>query len=483
MRPQIPASESERRQLRDQMIKEAEADYLRPMYHFRAPGGWMNDPNGTVYYQGQYHLFYQHFPYSQSSGQMLWGHATSPDCIHWTHQPLAIIPGMSQLPEKEQECWSGCCVIHAGVPTIYYTSIGSAWPAKYDATQWAAISHDNMVTWEQVPENPVMTEELHKNFPHPIGDWRDPYLFQYDGHWYAVLGGHMNQTGADSTEIKSGPFEVPAVFLYQSENLQTWRFLGVLCDGYAGGGDPGRKPSSAFGQSEMTAHYTNINWECPNFFPLGSKWVLIVSPYSPPRYAVGTFDGNKFVPEGWHYFDFSRTFYATNTFRTPQGDLLVVGWIRVKGEKGWEGCTSLPRKVTLDPTSGLIITPFEGIQQLRINHEHTTVHSFPYSISSDICKHCERRLEMDLHITIDPVAITEDSRFGIQLFTATDVGDPIAAEIGIVWDESTFFLGKEAARLDLNGMQQFHIHLFIDNSVIEVFLNNKYWLTGSFCGI
>ena len=101
--------------------KIAEKCPYRPTYHFLAPANWMNDPNGPIFYKGEYHLFYQHNPYGDKWGHVHWSHAKSRDLVHWEHLPIALDPS-NEL--GEEHCFSGCCINNNGVPTIIYTSIG-----------------------------------------------------------------------------------------------------------------------------------------------------------------------------------------------------------------------------------------------------------------------------------------------------------------------------------------------------------------------
>ena len=225
----------------------AAKDPRRPAYHFLAPARWMNDPNGPIFFGGKWHLFYQHDPFlTESSGHMYWGHAVSGDLVRWEHWPIALAPSVDR---GEDGCWSGCCVDDHGTPTIVYTSVGPKTPPATGAVQWLATSTDGMRTWRKHPANPVMTLALHGDLQ--IKDWRDPFVWKDGEEWFAVLGGH--RAGGNGCAM-----------IYKSKDLVHWQFLNVLMEG------------------------KEKNWECPNFFKLGDKWVLIYSPHGPVKYYTGS---------------------------------------------------------------------------------------------------------------------------------------------------------------------------------------------------
>src|SRR5262245_13356864 len=171
-----------------EMAREsAEKDSLRPAYHLQAPALWMNDPNGPIFFQGRYHMFYQHNPYGTEWGHMHWGHAVSTDLVRWEHLPIAIAPSQDR---GEDHCFSGCTVLNNGTPTIGYTSIGAQTPAATNAVQWLATSDDGMRTWHKHPANPVMTLAVHGDLK--VKDWRDPFVWKEGDDWLAVLGGHRD---------------------------------------------------------------------------------------------------------------------------------------------------------------------------------------------------------------------------------------------------------------------------------------------------
>jgi len=159
----------------------------RPRYHFQPPTNWMSDPNGPIQWKGQYHLFYQHHPYSPLWGPIHWGHAVSTDLVHWTHLPIALTPTPGG-PDADG-CWSGCAVDDDGVPTLIYTGVSrdSACQAQYRQTQCLATSKDDLRTWQKDPDNPVIASPP-AAYDVRVTGFRDPCVWKEDGAWYGVIG-------------------------------------------------------------------------------------------------------------------------------------------------------------------------------------------------------------------------------------------------------------------------------------------------------
>ncbi len=304
---------------------KAEADPLRPVAHFHPPAQWMNDLNGPIWYKGYYHIFYQHNPYGDEWGNMHWGHAQSRDLIKWEHLPIALWPSKEK---GEDHCFSGCAAIDgAGRPILVYTSIGD----KRAPEIWAAVPEDDeLLVWKKHPANPILILTDHRGLQ--IDDWRDPFVFKAGDKTFMVIGGHP----------KGGK---GAIFVYEATNaeLTTWTYRGIGLEGTEG------------------------NWECPNLFPLQGKWVLVYSPHGTVRYYVGQFDPKtcKFTPQSQGVVDYGD-YYAPNCTEDPQGRRIMWGWIRgFPGGKGWNGCLTLARALSLDPQGRLVQTPVDETKRMR----------------------------------------------------------------------------------------------------------------------
>ncbi|MDD6211222.1 MAG: GH32 C-terminal domain-containing protein [Bacteroidales bacterium] len=291
--------------LSDEFDKTNREQY-RPLYHFSPEYGWMNDPNGMVYKDGEYHLFYQYNPYASIWGNMHWGHAVSKDLIHWEHLPVALAPdGLGTI-------FSGSCVIDkdntagfgAGAMIAFYTSAGER------QTQSMAYSLDNGRTFKKYSRNPVLTST--------VRDFRDPKVFWHaeTGKWIMVL--------AAGQEIQ----------IYSSSDLKHWEM------------------ESAFGEGQGAHGGT---WECPDLVQLPvkgtelKKWVMIcnLSPGGPSggsatQYFVGEFDGKKFInesaPEVIKWMDWGKDHYATVTWsNAPENRKIALAWM-----SNWTYANSVP---------------------------------------------------------------------------------------------------------------------------------------------
>jgi beta-fructofuranosidase len=409
-------------------IPEAENDPYRPRYHFTAPANWMNDPNGTIYHNGEYHLFYQLNPYSDRWGHIHWGHARSTDLVCWEHLPIALAP---QQELNERHCFSGSCVIHKGTPIIIYTKISDlsiALKGVWGAEQWIATGDPHLIHWTKHPDNPILSQEIHKR--HKVINWRDPYVWEQDGSWYMVIAGNYLGEWFGS------------VFIYKSPDLLDWSFAGRL---YRGNNKLGRI------------------WECPNYFPLGDRHVLVVSPLNQVIYSVGDFLYEKHHGDEWFILDHGKKFYATNTYFDDQSRRILVGWIRAKGRGGWAGCLSLPREIKAAGKNRLLIQPVPELQKLRFNHQ---------SIS--------RRAPTIAGISrIEPIfgaCLEIKARFNLQ--RATIAGFKLLDDRGeylITYNYLTRSMVAihEKANLHIDlGENPLDLHIFIDKSVVEIFINN-----------
>jgi len=426
-------------------------DHQRPRYHFLPPANWMNDPNGLIQWDGQVHLFYQYNPDGAYHANMHWGHAVSPDLIHWTDLPIALKPTPGGWDEGG--CWSGCAVNNNGVPTLIYTGVRGK--RGESQAQGLAISRDNLLTWEQYPGNPVLSQvpaEARQSY-----DFRDPFVWREGDSWYLLVASRVEGIGG-------------TVFLYRSADLIHWEYLNPLLTG----------------RMEQTGR----TWECPNFFPLGGKWVLILSAHIDPGrtakvfYFVGEYRDHRFTPEVQDIFDYG-VLYAPLTMQDDRGRRLLMGWLREDRlvEKqiaaGWSGVQSIPRVLTLLPDGHLGTAPVPEVEQLR--GEHRRYADIPLGTLAG-----EMALKPDGH-ALDIVAEFEPGTAG--LFGLDVLASPDGAEkTRILYDAPTQRLIVERLKSSLaDGVnpyahaaphplapgERLQLRILLDSSVIEIIANER----------
>ncbi|HEX8523063.1 MAG TPA: glycoside hydrolase family 32 protein, partial [Tepidisphaeraceae bacterium] len=304
------------------------ADPQRPTYHFLPPKGWMNDPNGLIQFKGQFHLFYQHNDQSAVHNKIVWGHAVSPDLVHWEHRPIALRP---DKPYDAAGAWSGCAIENNGVVSIFYTGV-------QPETQCLVTSPD-LVTFEKHPSNPII--------PAPpagvkVTGFRDPCVWKDGDTWLMVVGTGVKDVGG-------------ALALYRSRDGVKWDYVHI----------------AAVGDKAATGEM----WECPQLFAISQeKHVLVVSPYGRSLYMLGTWKDLKFTPESRGEIDLGGALYAPQVFPDEKRRLIMFGWLwenRQKAEQhGWQGVQSLPRVLTLGDDGRVNFEPAEEVKTLRREHRH-----------------------------------------------------------------------------------------------------------------
>jgi len=405
--------------------EQVKYDPSRPQFHLLPPSMWMNDPNGLIYYNNKYHVFYQHNPYKPKWGAICWGHIESSDLLHWTHLPIALAPDKEH---GEKHCFSGCCVDHQGIPTIFYTSIKSLLDAVYGGQIWIATSDSDLIQWRRHPNNPIMDKSVHQK---RVLHWRDPYIWREDDKWNMVIGGQL-------THPKRG-----AVFYYTSKDLQYWAYEGIL-----GEGDP-------------EIHKTP--WECPNLLKWTSNSILIISPMNKVQYSFQNRElkGNNY--EKWHVFDHGKAFYAPQSMRYPQNEdrFLLWGWIKGGGHTSqWNGCFSLPRVLEIEENT-LRIQPCPELEKLRQNRRVFNNQSAIFDFRNG-CGEFIMKFSSDKNCSIQ-IYQNPDSKFTITYHPSS----------------KSIQMGKETAFLQFPQTETI-LHGFIDRSVIELFINYKECFTSRF---
>ena len=304
------------------LLKEGRDEPYRPQIHFTPSKNWMNDPNGMVYFNGIYHLYYQFNPEGNEWGNMSWGHATSPDLIHWEEQPLAITPNNLGF------IFSGSCVIDKDNTVGYGSDTLFAIYTSCDLKiqqQSIAYSHNEGQTFINYPGNPVI--------PNDDDNLRDPKVFWHEESkkWIMVLA----------------KGNVKGVEIYGSKDLKEWEHLSKF-------------------YVEIPKMY-NTQWECPDLFELdykdSKKWVLIVNVNprigilgSGTMYFLGNFNGTHFIEDNLDYpiwLDYGMDNYAGVTWSNTGKRKILLGWMNNWLYAGdvpcspWRSAMTLPRELKL----------------------------------------------------------------------------------------------------------------------------------------
>lgn len=417
-------------------MPRAESDPKRPLYHFRPPSQWMNDPNGTIYYRGHYHLFYQLNPFDSKWGNIHWGHAQSRDLVNWEHLPIALYPSGEM---GEEHCFSGCCTLsEEGAPVILYTSIGPH-QGREKPEQWAALGDEEMLRWRKHPDNPILTQEAHG--PMFIAEWRDPFVFSSDGRLYLILGGKMSEeAGAD-----------PVVALYEAETgkLDNWRYRGILF----------RHPDK---------NLRSI--ECPNLVHLGETWLLLVSPCGPVQYFAGDINLKRpdFNAHNQGLVDHSSDFYATNIFRDDKERCILVGWVRnFHSPRGWNGCLSLPRLIAITDDGQLKQQPPPELSSLRERLIFKGTLRLEDSIEQGI--HAAKDLvEAEISLVLRDASAVE----------ITIQHDGYQGGTSLRWDQKGLHVDEiSVPKVNTFASQRLQLRVFLDRSLLEAFVNSHYCIT------
>lgn len=448
------------------MITANNQTKFRPQLHFTPKDQWMNDPNGMVFYEGEYHLFYQYHPESTVWGPMHWGHAVSQDLVHWEHLPIAL------APDEHGAIFSGSVVVDkhdtsgffggkSGLVAIFTHHDTKPGTDLTRQRQSLAYSSDRGRTWTKYANNPVLIEEA-------LPDFRDPKVFWFNPQqsWVMV--------------IAAGD----AIRFYKSPNLKDW-----TCSGEFGVGQ---------------GSHDGV-WECPDLFELpvdgdtiNRRWVLIVSigedanflEGSRTQYFIGSFNGDTFVPEESPapllWLDHGRDNYAGVTWSDvpeQQGRRLFIGWMNnwkyanVIPTSDWRGAMTLPRELTLtEELEGvrLLQMPIRELQAQRRSEQNWA--AFELSHSELTLTHG------DLLEIIVEFEFNDELEFGLKL-RASETEETI---VGYSTHEQLLFIDRSrSGAIDFHGdfackhsallkaeSGIIKLHIFVDRSSIEAFAND-----------
>lgn len=449
------------RQLRDNPLlkrfRESRKNLLQdphhPRYHFVSPEHRLNDPNGLCFWQGRWHMFYQGYP--PEDPRQHWGHVISDDLIHWRDLPYAI------YPNPERACFSGSAMVEEGrVIAMYHgTTVGSM----------VAVSSDPLLlNWEKVTGKAVIPHA--PNLPYNIFD---PCIWKHEGTYYALTAGTLpNGPGGQ---------RVRAEFLHRSRDLANWEYMHPFLedDRYGIIGDDGA---------------------CPYFWPIGDRHILLhYSHTSGGKYLLGDYDTkrHKFVVTYGSDFNFGPSgpggVHAPSACPDGQGGVIVIFNMNpAKPTKGWNQIMSLPRRLTLVGKDELGIEPAGDVESLRTGHQHIVQSVLPANEEYVLEKIRGNSLELLVEIEPRDASLVElnvlrspyaDEVTRICFLPQRGLRDrrrkgPLPGVISLDNTRSSILPDvrsrpAETAEVRLAKGEALKLRVFIDKTIVEVFVNGK----------
>ena len=469
-------------------------DYYRPSYHFTPLYGWMNDPNGMVYKDGEYHLYFQYNPYGSKWGNMHWGHAVSKDLVHWEH----LEPAIARDPVGH--IFSGSSVIDkkntAGFGKNAIIAIYTNNSVNHDEVQCIAYSNDNGRTFTKYEGNPVLTPF------DGLKDVRDPTVFWYEKGkcWYMIVSADKETR------------------FYKSKNLKKWTYVSAFGKGM------GQQP---------------CQYECPDFFQLPvngdkkkMKWVMTmnINPGcwfggSATEYFVGDFDGKKFTcPDANEvkWLDWGKDHYATVTFSNTGDRVLGITWMsnwqyaNLTPFKQNRGANGLPRELKLYENNGkYYVSENVAPEVYALRKETKDLADASVADAKEfagVAANMNGAFEIEADVTPDANGIAGieisnnkrertliyfDMKQGKVVMDRTESGltdfgkQAVPHDIELAWDKQLAAEGKEPARItnSINykndfalatwaplslcedGKKTYHVDIFVDKSSVELFVD------------
>lgn len=432
-------------------LESALRDRWYPAYHIAARAGWINDPNGLAYYNGRYHVFFQHHPYGTQWGPMHWGHVSSTDLVHWDREPIALAPS---IEADRDGCWSGSCVTgDDGRLYAFYT--GNRWlgdPSVDRAhlqVQCAAVCADGTRFQKLgvvVPNN------------EGLGNFRDPKVWRQGDVWCMIVGQQSHENRGQ-------------ISLYTSSDLIAWDYAGILY----------QSPDPCVRMLE-----------CPDFFCLDGRWVLCFSAMGmqPDGYIARNHNNAGYVVGSWelgHPFeahtdfrplDWGHSYYAPQSFTAPDGRQVMFGWMSdfsfsiPSMADGWCGLLTLPRELSLRGDNVLLSNPVQEIDRLfEASH---TLGNVALSANQELLIASDLRRGL-LDLTYD-LASTTAERTGLKIHQTGN-----GCHLYVAYDAQTGYVAADARCTELGNRGYravpvsggtLRLRVYVDNSSIEVYVND-----------
>ena len=436
-----------------ELQRQAATDPAQVRYHLHPSSGLLNDPNGFSYFNGQWHLFYQSFPFGATHGIKSWMHTVSEDLVHWRDLGLAVAP---DTKFDSHGAYSGSAKAFGDRLFLMYTG-------NHRDADWNRIPYQVGAWMDKDGQVTKLDHELFVNPPHFTEHFRDPQLLVKDGHYYALLGAQRtaDKTGVadlwESDQLESGWHEVGEVDLGQSD-------LGYMveCPNYV---DVDGRAVMIFcpqGLDHQTAPYQNIY---PNMYLTGQDFDLTAPRLVNPDETLTNLD------EG---FDV----YATQAFNAPDGTAYAVSWVGLPNttyptdDHNWANVMSQVKELHYRD-GHLYQTPVEAMADLRHTHHATIFTGQPTVIKEDAGQ------QFELQVTIEPnqagtltlagdqslehgVFLNFDTTAGQLVIDRAKAGQPVAEDHGTT------------RTLTVPGHQELKLDIFVDHSLIEIFVNDGY---------
>lgn len=430
------------------------ADPFRPAFHLTPPTGCMGDPNGGIYYDGWYHIFYGLQPFAYHPGGWYWAHARSKDLLHWEHMKTGLTPafelGLNAIG-------SGSTIITKDGKKLAFYSKGEGgggmkfWRAEFNNKQ--------LSEWDHKGKNPILTLE-HPGLPPFDGFWRDPFVFSTEGRTFLIAC-------ADLFDKNYVP--VP-IFEAKNSELTEWEYQGILF---------------------TVPKHKYRNLEVPELKQIGDKWIFMASTDAPVdrvNYFIGDFDLTNLTLniESEGIIDYSGHYYAQESISDNEGNLYLMSWIpgwdrewlpyymnepMKNSNPLWNGCFAIPRKLNL-VDGRLIQSPVDALKDLRTEHFNLSAKELPVSKSTTAVDVIE-------DFTGDQVEIVVK----FNLYNASFCGINVLSDkegkggFPIVWSGDLLNVdGVKVPIEEWNQAESIDLHVFIDKKMVEVFVNG-----GKYC--
>ncbi len=436
-KPNIPEDIAIARRLRNHLL----SDPYRPAYHFVIPEDYASpfDPNGAIFWRGQYHLFYIY----QENQVHCFGHVSSVDMVHWRQHPTPLFP---TVDSPDRGMFSGNCFINKhGEATMIFHGVGAG-------NCIATSTDDNLDHWTKLPSNPVIPNPTASE---PYASW-DPFGWVEGDTYYAIFGGKPGKNPA-----------IPST-VFKATELDGWHYVGP------------------FLHHDMPDVAPNEDISCANFFKLGGKRVLVCIAHNRgTRYYVGEWKNEQFYPEVHERMSWvDNAFFAPRTLEAPDGRQILWNWIfdqrdgKTRGASGWSGEMSLPRELSLGGDNRLRMRPIEELKRLRYNEQSMRNIAIPAGKEIVLDKITGNTIELEFQI--DP---QDAKQVGIKVCRSPggEEETPVfydVTEQQLKIDTTKSSLGQgpkkvEAGPLALKPGELLTLRVFVDRSIVEAFANDR----------